>query len=194
MFIGTSTFSASQFHRDTFGSAFFSIQLCGTKRWRIYDQRDVAFLYPSLIDDVHFDVTDVHSTQQQQKYPLLKLARFIDIQVNPGDLLYVPAGLPHQVNAVHSTNNTCNMTIMLGMNVVNLANLPSVLQATKPKRLLPAPGNNPPIYFTKQKYEVLYTFFAKYQTVFEDIIEWDVQHMPWRRFKSRKLEVISNGE
>jgi hypothetical protein len=195
LFIGTSKMQSSQLHRDTFGSAFFSIQLVGSKIWRIYDSNDVAFLYPSLRDDVHFDLTDVYSKEQQTKYPLLKFARYVDIQVNPGELLYVPAGLPHQVIPVN--DNKSNITVMLGMNFVSVGNVQHVIEATRPKPLLEdfsassSSTSVTPTFFTQKKYEVLHVFFQTYEQEFAKIIDWDIQHQEWRTWKRRKLQITN---
>ena len=209
LFIGSSNMNprSSQLHRDTFGSAFFSIQLVGNKIWRIFNRNDVSFLYPSLQDDVHFDITNVYSTEQQLKYPLLKFARFVDIHVRPGELLYVPAGLPHQVIVNKDTNDEDDnkITIMIGMNFVSLANINSVIEATQPKPLLYAfqdrinftaddafkkYNGQHEILYTKQKYQLLHDFFVKHQYEFQHVIDWDVTHQPWRQFQRRKLEYV----
>ena len=212
LFIGPAGFQNSPLHRDTLGSAFFSIQLVGTKTWRIFNPKDAPFLYPSLADDVHFDITNVHDLNQQRKYPLLQHAQFVDVQVGPGELLFVPGGAPHQATA-HSGD----ITIMLGMNVVNLANVKGVIATTKPKtirrstsfKIAVAAGEDEvvkkegggdvvdsngrdhdvPTQYTKAKYEIVHSFFSRYQNQFDQLVNWQAENMPWREFERRKIVI-----
>ena len=186
LFIGAPNFTSSPLHRDVLSSSFFSIQFQGIKTWRIYHSKDAAFLYPSLKDDVHFLVTDVHDVTQQKKYPLLKFARYVDIDVHPGELLYVPGGCPHQVLSTSSSNNA-SITIMLGMNVINYADVENVIQTTKPKRMR---WKHSEELYTKEKYEPVYNFFSKYQNEFLKLINWEVDDMPWRDFTRRDVSQI----
>ena len=106
----------SPLHRDVFGSAFFSIQLKGEKIWRIFSREDVSKMYP--IDDVKFEIADSRNVSLlKEKYPLFLSVPFVDIVVKPYEMIYVPAGTPHQVFSDSKEPN-----LMIGYNFVNKQN------------------------------------------------------------------------
>jgi hypothetical protein len=202
LFIGDPSFVKSPLHRDTFGSSFFSLQLAGTKTWRVYPFVDAALLCP--VDPVHFTVSDVlgrHGSNVASECPLLEHARYVDIDVGPGDLLYVPSGSPHQVL---SSKHSDGMTIMIGMNVVQVTDVPKVLEATRPKRLLSSRerrrekiGNveeEEGRYFTTTKYEHLFRFFSQRHGDVFPTTAWDKMldnacdgHVSFRAFEKRYI-------
>ena len=173
LFVGPSGFSHSPLHRDTFGTAFYSIQLAGTKIWRIYQSKDVELLYPLLPsfsqDDVFFQVTDTFSKEEQQKFPLILQAPYVDISVSSGELLYVPAGSPHQVL---SANN--GITVTVAMNYIQKANLARAIAVTSKSSFSERP-----------KYARLYAFLVKYDWS----LYWDFQiaHTSYHDFVARQF-------
>ena len=178
IFVGPSGFSHSPLHRDTFGSAFYSIQLAGTKIWRIYNSKDSQLLYPlpSSVDaeGVYFQVTDTFSKEQQEKYPDILRAPYVDIPVNPGELLYVPAGSPHQV----LSTNTGGPTVMAAMNYIQYGNLATAIEATSK------------FNFTENiKYAMLAEFLlSKSNNDWKSYTDWNINHTSYRDLVARQLE------
>ena len=200
LFIGAPSFQKSPLHRDTFGSSFFSIQLAGTKTWRMYPAEDSALLCPInacckyLITDVLGRDNNLSSSSSSPVCPLLEHARYVDVVVNPGEILYVPSGSPHQVL---SSDLEGGMTIMIGMNLVQEVDVEKVLEATRPKVLRESSNGEDgeeQRFYTSAKYTQLYRFFSKHRDDFSTWTEeWESasggDHVPFREFE-RRLKLL----
>ncbi|XP_078662513.1 lysine-specific demethylase 8-like [Branchiostoma floridae x Branchiostoma belcheri] len=84
-------------HVDAFGSNFWMALFQGRKRWLFFQKEDLPLLYPSYnhSTDPTFDL-DVFNPDVQ-KYPLLSQTHPRECILQPGELLFVPAGCPHRV-------------------------------------------------------------------------------------------------
>eukprot|EP00928_Gymnodinium_smaydae_P060148 TRINITY_DN4370_c0_g2_i2.p1 TRINITY_DN4370_c0_g2~~TRINITY_DN4370_c0_g2_i2.p1 ORF type:complete len:196 (+),score=66.21 TRINITY_DN4370_c0_g2_i2:403-990(+) len=74
-------------------------QLSGSKRWRIVHPDDLPLLAPDwrrgTLDPAFPSLDEM--TADPERYPLLRQARIAEVELRPGDLLFVPSGAAHQV-------------------------------------------------------------------------------------------------
>ncbi|XP_078581463.1 uncharacterized protein LOC144864916 [Branchiostoma floridae x Branchiostoma japonicum] len=84
-------------HVDAFGSNFWMALFQGRKRWLFFQKDDLPLLYPRYnhSTDPSFDVSVFNP--DLQKYPLLSQTHPRECILQPGELLFVPAGCPHRV-------------------------------------------------------------------------------------------------
>jgi hypothetical protein len=75
-------------------------QIWGTKRIFLAPPHHDEFLYPSEANAVLFGSPFDPEVPDFEKFPLARQATTIECTVNPGELLYVPAGWYHQVRAL----------------------------------------------------------------------------------------------
>ena len=75
-------------------------QVWGSKRIFLAPPHHDAFLYPSEANAILFGSPFDPEAPDFEKFPLARQALMIEVIVNPGDLLYVPAGWYHQVRAL----------------------------------------------------------------------------------------------
>ena len=75
-------------------------QVWGTKRIFLAPPHHDEFLYPSEANAILFGSPVDPEAPDFDKYPLARHACMIECIVNPGDMLYVPAGWFHQVRAL----------------------------------------------------------------------------------------------
>jgi hypothetical protein len=75
-------------------------QIWGTKRIFLSPPHHDEFLYPSEANAILFGSPFNPEAPDFEKFPLARQATLIECIVNPGDLLYVPAGWYHQVRAL----------------------------------------------------------------------------------------------
>ncbi|MES2262313.1 MAG: cupin-like domain-containing protein [Pseudomonadota bacterium] len=75
-------------------------QIWGTKRIFLSPPHHDEFLYPSEANAILFGSPFNPEAPDFEKFPLARQASMIECIVNPGDLLYVPAGWYHQVRAL----------------------------------------------------------------------------------------------
>ena len=183
LFIGNPNLKGSPLHRDTFGSAFFSIQLRGSKRWRVYAASDAPLLYPSLESDVKFDIFDTFSPHSAQGFPLAQFARSVEAVVGKGDLFYVPAGSPHQVEMIETGEE---VNVMLAVNYISAANLDLVIETTAPQVLEVKSS----AAYSQRLYEPLHDFFAIHKTSLLRNVDWNIGHTRYRDFASRLLPQV----
>jgi hypothetical protein len=74
-------------------------QIWGTKRIFLSPPHHDAFLYPKEANALLFGSPFNPEAPDFDKFPLARQATMIEVIVNPGDMLYVPAGWFHQVSA-----------------------------------------------------------------------------------------------
>jgi hypothetical protein len=75
-------------------------QLWGTKRIFLSPPHHAEFLYTSEANAILFGSPFDPEAPDFEKFPLARQASMIECIVNPGDLLYVPAGWYHQVRSL----------------------------------------------------------------------------------------------
>ncbi|MGK5074915.1 cupin-like domain-containing protein [Janthinobacterium sp. ZB1P44] len=75
-------------------------QVWGRKRIFLSPPHHDAFLYPSEANAILFGSPFDPETPDFQRFPLARQATMIECVVEPGDMLYVPAGWYHQVRAL----------------------------------------------------------------------------------------------
>jgi hypothetical protein len=75
-------------------------QIWGTKRIFLSPPHHDKFLYTSEANAILFGSPFDPEAPNFEKFPLARQATMIECIVNPGDLLYVPAGWYHQVRAL----------------------------------------------------------------------------------------------
>ena len=75
-------------------------QIWGTKRIFLSPPHHDEFLYPSAANAILFGSPFDPEAPDFEKFPLARKATMIECIVNPGDLLYVPAGWYHQVRSL----------------------------------------------------------------------------------------------
>ncbi|CAG2212437.1 unnamed protein product [Mytilus edulis] len=119
----------SELHVDAFGSNFWMALFQGKKRWVFFPQSDVPYLYPEYehsLDPVFaVDLSRPDLTQ----YPLLQLTTPIECVLEPGDVLFVPAGCPHRVKNLETS-------VAISSNFVDQSNFTLVNQELKINALM----------------------------------------------------------
>lgn len=75
-------------------------QIWGTKRIFLAPPHHDEFLYPKEANAILFGSPFDPEAPDYERYPLARQASTVECIVNPGDLLYVPAGWYHQVRAL----------------------------------------------------------------------------------------------
>jgi len=75
-------------------------QIWGTKRIFLAPPHHDEYLYPKEANAILFGSPFDPEAPDYERYPLARQATTIEVVVNPGDMLYVPAGWYHQVRAL----------------------------------------------------------------------------------------------
>lgn len=75
-------------------------QIWGTKRIFLSPPHHDEFLYPNQANAILFGSPFDPEAPDFERFPLARQAAMIECIVNPGDMLYVPAGWYHQVRAL----------------------------------------------------------------------------------------------
>lgn len=75
-------------------------QIWGTKRIFLAPPHHDAFLYPKEANAILFGSPFDPEAPDYERYPLARQANLVEVIVQPGDMLYVPAGWYHQVRAL----------------------------------------------------------------------------------------------
>ncbi|XP_052791172.1 uncharacterized protein LOC128225165 [Mya arenaria] len=108
----------SELHVDTFGSNFWMALFQGKKRWTFFRREDISLLYPVYnnpwSEDPNFRV-DLDSPDLSQ-FPLLAHTHPVQCVLEPGEVLFVPAGCPHRVENLESS-------LAISANYIDLSNL-----------------------------------------------------------------------
>lgn len=116
LFIGGAG-TSSALHADWCDSAAWMGLMQGRKHWRIGHRDDRHLLYESAEYVNRFPSTDIFLPNLTAQ-PAMSLARVYDGVLEPGDLLFIPAGVPHQVR-----NLPGEATVSVAMNYVDIAGL-----------------------------------------------------------------------
>ncbi|XP_052263433.1 lysine-specific demethylase 8-like isoform X2 [Dreissena polymorpha] len=108
----------SDLHVDTFGSNFWMALFQGRKRWTFFPKSDTSLLYPVFSTpwgcDPNFSI-DLSSPDMKQ-FPLLAQTSPIQCVLEPGEVLFVPAGCPHRVENLETS-------VAISGNYVDLSNI-----------------------------------------------------------------------
>eukprot|EP00040_Diaphanoeca_grandis_P013501 m.68239 g.68239 ORF g.68239 m.68239 type:complete len:857 (+) comp23935_c0_seq1:207-2777(+) len=99
-FLGKANTTAN-LHVDMFGSSFWMAVFQGRKHWRFVDESQRGLLYENRPTNDFPDV-DLFNPDYE-KFPLLRHVRTFDVILEPGDLIFVPGGSPHQVRNLDET-------------------------------------------------------------------------------------------
>jgi len=75
-------------------------QIWGTKRIFLAPPHHDEFLYPREANAILFGSPFNPEAPDYEKFPLARQAAMVEVLVNPGDMLYIPAGWYHQVRAL----------------------------------------------------------------------------------------------
>ena len=138
LFIGAAG-TQSKLHIDSFGSHFWMLLISGRKRWVFYPAADVPLLYPSY--DHSFDPVFAYdpfpssedasapcsapcADQSQEELlreecSLSKYATPFEAILEPGDLIFVPSGMPHAVMNLETS-------VAISGNFVDVSNIEDV--------------------------------------------------------------------
>jgi len=98
----------SSLHVDQWQGHFFMAQVRGTKRWTIFHRDDVAYLKPSwrrgtLDPEFPSFSTSGDEAEDDALSPFAMFARRWDVDLGPGEVLFVPGGAPHAVHNLDAT-------------------------------------------------------------------------------------------
>ena len=88
----------SGLHVDSFGSHFWMLLLEGRKQWVFFDRQDMCLLHPSY--PFSFDPV---FPEEAEKLAAAAGALSWEVVLQPGELLFVPAGAPHSVRNLDAT-------------------------------------------------------------------------------------------
>lgn len=90
----------SALHWDTFDNLF--VQIFGEKRFLLFSPTQTEYLYPVYGSDgptaSRINVFD--SEETQSKFPRFEQAEFIDLTLEPGDMLFIPKGWWHAADSL----------------------------------------------------------------------------------------------
>lgn len=108
-------------HTDAHATHFWQALIGGRKTWRIFDRDATARLYPHGPNRNWYGVSDAFAAPDAA-FPALRGATVFEADLRPGDLIFVPAGLPHQVVNVEAT-------VAISVNFVDETNLDDAIDA-----------------------------------------------------------------
>ncbi len=78
----------------------FAVQLFGRKRWTLFPASQQPSLYlPSTLSSPHFSPVDVESPQLE-RFPRYADATPLVVDLEPGEILFVPSGWAHHVRSL----------------------------------------------------------------------------------------------
>ena len=85
----------SPIHIDPYGMQGWLYLIYGRKTWRVYPRRAAPLLYDPIFGRFYNRLRD--SSDLIDRYPYVDLAECWEGTVGPGELIYFPAGSPHEV-------------------------------------------------------------------------------------------------
>ena len=97
--------TATPLHKDIPDN--FALNCFGTKKWFIYPPRDFPFLYmsnptPEAFPDYGVSAVAMHAPDLNQ-FPEFVHAQGLEFLLQPGEMLYLPAGWSHQVENIEES-------------------------------------------------------------------------------------------
>ena len=101
----------SSLHVDQWQGHFFMAQVRGTKRWTVFHRDDTAYLQPSwrrgtldpALPPLSSLFSDDETSHDSNSAAFAKHARRWDVDLGPGEVLFVPGGAPHAVHNIDAT-------------------------------------------------------------------------------------------
>jgi len=90
--------SGCNLHTDSLGSHFWMALVSGRKEWRVFSPESAAYLKPNAITG-SFDIDAFQEEQAAEFYA----ADMHGTVLEAGDIVFVPAGSPHQVRNIEDT-------------------------------------------------------------------------------------------
>ena len=124
LFVGA-TGTRSSLHIDQWKGHFWMAQLSGAKRWTIFHPDDAWCLSPSWdasaprLEPIFPSLDEMEASPEQ--YPLLRLARRVDLTLRAGEVLLVPGGAPHRVRNGASDDDG-DVSVAIAANFVDASN------------------------------------------------------------------------
>ncbi|CAJ1376981.1 unnamed protein product [Effrenium voratum] len=92
--------SGSSLHVDTLQTHFWMAMCHGRKRWRLVSRDDISLLHPMYLADLNpvfpADLNALEETSPGR-------VKVHEVVLEPGDLIFVPAGWPHQVDNLETS-------------------------------------------------------------------------------------------
>ena len=177
LFVGPSG-TRSALHIDGFFSNFWMALFEGRKRWVFFTPDDLPLLYPDYIwsetMDPVFEVDlrtpsmskDECKEKHMKNFPLFQFAQPFECVLEPGEILFVPAGCPHFVENMEDT-------LAISSNYVDHSNVSGTLKVLKDMSLL-----------NEQAGELLHqldVFSSKRPHI-------EQENVPWKEFKCSTKE------
>ncbi|KAL4239714.1 hypothetical protein ACF0H5_000518 [Mactra antiquata] len=155
----------SELHVDAFGSNFWMALFEGKKRWIFFKREDTPLLYPiygqQWSTDVIFDVNI--SSPQLKQHPLYTLTQPMECILQPGEVLFVPAGCPHHVENLETS-------LAISGNFVDLSNFSLVKEELSVNSLI------------DERSAELYKHLS--DNDFKSNMFKDLDHLPWKQYKT----------
>jgi hypothetical protein len=103
LFIGP-TNSQSSLHVDTFGSNFWMFLIHGRKKWRFYSPHDLCALSPSFprsFEPIFLRSSSLVDEEEEEEEE--EGVEYYEMELQPGEMIFVPAGSPHAVKNLEGT-------------------------------------------------------------------------------------------
>eukprot|EP00927_Polykrikos_kofoidii_P065169 TRINITY_DN60958_c0_g1_i1.p1 TRINITY_DN60958_c0_g1~~TRINITY_DN60958_c0_g1_i1.p1 ORF type:complete len:499 (-),score=68.13 TRINITY_DN60958_c0_g1_i1:30-1526(-) len=101
--------TGSALHVDFMQTHFWMALGHGCKRWRLLPRDDLAMLYPRYLVDLNpsfpldLDGAAAEAQQTDSDFPALKQLSVHEVILEPGDVIFVPHGWPHQVDNLETS-------------------------------------------------------------------------------------------
>jgi hypothetical protein len=73
------------------------VQVTGEKKWTLYNVKDTPLVYPSVTNTAYVKSEISSDDFSSTAFPLFKYAQSIEAHLKPGDILYVPPYMWHEV-------------------------------------------------------------------------------------------------
>ncbi|BFZ03456.1 hypothetical protein BsWGS_06495 [Bradybaena similaris] len=121
--------AVSSLHIDAFSSHFWMALFQGEKRWTFFEAEDTALLYPQYFHSMDPVFSVDLSSPDVEQWPLLALTKPRQCVLQPGELLFVPAGSPHYVENLSNS-------VAVSANYVDQSNLEQVIEELRINALM----------------------------------------------------------
>jgi hypothetical protein len=116
------------------------VQIHGEKKWTMYYPEDSVCLYPEVTNSAYVKSPVRLEQPDWRKHPLLAAAKPMEAHLKPGDVMYVPPHVWHQVENLTDT-------IAVGY---RFSSLKAALQSSVAFSLIRILSTNPPVWKTRR--------------------------------------------